>query len=85
MAPYPEHENSAYAHLAKFVRNAPDRQTHEIWRVVAEALEGHIGTAPVWLSTAGLGVYWLHIRLDSRPKYYRHRPYMVPEFWSNRS
>ncbi len=24
---------------------------------------------------AGLGVAWLHIRLDDRPKYYRHAPY----------
>ena len=25
----------------------------------------------VWMSTSGLGVYWLHVRLDSRPKYYQ--------------
>ncbi|MBX3248007.1 MAG: hypothetical protein KF901_12575 [Myxococcales bacterium] len=31
--------------------------------------------ATVWLSTAGLGVDWLHVRLDARPKYYRHAPY----------
>ncbi|MGI9175867.1 MAG: DUF6940 family protein [Rhodothermales bacterium] len=24
----------------------------------------------MWLSTAGGGVSWLHVRLDSRPKYY---------------
>ena len=28
-----------------------------------------------WLSTSGLGVYWLHVRLDSYPKYYTYRPY----------
>jgi len=27
------------------------------------------------LSTAGMGVYWLHVRLDTRPKYYQHTPY----------
>ncbi|MDF9799652.1 hypothetical protein OKW21_004915 [Catalinimonas alkaloidigena] len=27
------------------------------------------------MSTSGLGVYWLHIRLDSRPKYYQFDPY----------
>lgn len=27
----------------------------------------------VWLSTSGLGVFWLHFRLDSRPKYYNYR------------
>ena len=30
---------------------------------------------PVWTSTSGLGVYWLHVRLDSRPKYYQHQPF----------
>ncbi len=32
-------------------------------------------TNPVWLSTAGAGVSWLHVRLDDRPKYYGHGPY----------
>lgn len=31
--------------------------------------------AVVWLSTCGTGVAWLHIRLDSRPKYYTYTPY----------
>jgi hypothetical protein len=57
------------------VHRAPLSQVGELWRVTAEALETRLGDVPVWLSTAGLGVYWLHIRLDSRPKYYRHRPY----------
>lgn len=28
-----------------------------------------------WISTSGLGVYWLHIRLDTVPKYYTYLPY----------
>ena len=27
------------------------------------------------LPPQGLGVYWLHVRLDDRPKYYTHVPY----------
>ena len=38
-----------------------------------------LGGKPVWLSTAGLGVGWLHVRLDDRPKYYRHAPYVREE------
>jgi hypothetical protein len=34
-----------------------------------------VGRQPVWLSTAGAGVAWLHVRLDDRPKYYGHGPY----------
>ena len=30
---------------------------------------------PVWVSTAGAGVSWLHVRLDDRPKYYGYQPY----------
>jgi hypothetical protein len=30
---------------------------------------------PVWLSTAGGAVSWLHVRLDDRPKYYHYAMY----------
>ena len=29
----------------------------------------------LWMSTEGSGVPWLHVRLDSRPKYYKHHEY----------
>ena len=29
----------------------------------------------IWLSTAGDGVAWLHLRMDTRPKYYQYVPY----------
>jgi hypothetical protein len=46
-----------------------------LWRATAETLLDRISDTPTWLSTAGLGVIWLHLRLDSRPKYYSYRPY----------
>ena len=33
------------------------------------------GAMPTWLSTAGMGVSWLHVRLDSQPKYYGFAAY----------
>jgi hypothetical protein len=36
--------------------------------------------APVWLSTSGLGIYWLHFRLDTVPKYYTYAPYKRPDY-----
>jgi len=66
---------SAYGHLAAFARHAPPEQVQALWQAVAAALAGRIGERPVWLSTAGLGVSWLHLRLDSRPKYYRYAPF----------
>ena len=64
-----------YAHLATFVRNAPIDQVREFWQTTAAVYEKAIGEKTVWLSTAGLGVYWLHVRIDSRPKYYRFGAY----------
>ncbi|KAG5175495.1 hypothetical protein JKP88DRAFT_283448 [Tribonema minus] len=29
----------------------------------------------IWLSTAGMGVHWLHARIDLTPKYYTYTPY----------
>lgn len=67
----------AYAHLAAFVRGAPRAQRLALWQVLAGALEAHLGDAPLWVSTSGLGVAWLHVRLDERPKYVTYAPYRV--------
>jgi hypothetical protein len=69
---------SAYGHLGAFVRLAPERQRLALWRSVGEALRKRLSKKPVWLSTAGAGVPWLHVRLDDRPKYYGYRPYRQP-------
>jgi hypothetical protein len=68
-------EPSAYGHLAAFVRQAPESQQHALWQSVGEAMARRIGSKPVWLSTAGAGVSWLHVRLDDRPKYYGFAAY----------
>jgi uncharacterized protein DUF6940 len=66
---------SAYAHLAAFVRDAPESQRHLLWKAIGELMMRQLGPRPIWLSTAGAGVPWLHVRLDQRPKYYCHAPY----------
>jgi len=75
VAPQPPKNMAGYPHLADFARRAPEDQQHAFWLVVSTAMHKHLGTTPVWLSTSGLGVYWLHARLDSRPKYYTFEPY----------
>ena len=75
VVPVPLGEPLAYGHLAAFVRLAPDLQRHAFWQSVGEAMARRIGAKPVWLSTAGAGVSWLHVRLDDRPKYYAFRSY----------
>ena len=64
-----------YAHLAGFLRNAPVIQQHALWQAVAAAMQRRLGSIPVWLSSAGGGVAWLHLRLDDRPKYYGYAAY----------
>ena len=75
IVPSPRTDNGAYGHLAAFLRSAPKSQIDALWRKVALTVSDQINDCPVWLSTAGGGVAWLHVRLDSRPKYYGYAPY----------
>lgn len=60
-----------YAHLAAFVRGAAQSQQVAFWRLVAERILMSVGSDPLYVSTHGFGVFWLHVRLEGRPKYYR--------------
>lgn len=75
IVPSPIHGGSNYSSLADFVRSAPLEQTRALWQVTGREVMRRIPDQTVWLSVAGGGVAWLHIRLDSRPKYYRYGPY----------
>ncbi len=75
VVPRPLGADAVYGHLAAFVRGAPEAQRLELWRAVGNAMEKRINDRAVWLSTAGAGVPWLHVRLDDRPKYYHFNPY----------
>ncbi len=75
VAPCPQGQSSAYTHLAAFTRAAPLEQQHAFWRTVGSTVANHLSNRPLWLSTNGLGVSWLHVRLDTRPKYYNFRPF----------
>jgi|AntDeeMinimDraft_5_1070356.scaffolds.fasta_scaffold17043_1 hypothetical protein len=70
-------EDLNYSHLAVFIQHAPKEQQHQLWKKVGKVTQQQISTEPIWLNTAGGGVAWLHIRLDSRPKYYRHQAYIT--------
>jgi len=78
LAPAPQAPPGAYAHLAAFARQAPASQQHALWHAVGDAVAARLCSEPLWLSTSGLGVAWLHVRLDERPKYYTYAPYRIP-------
>jgi hypothetical protein len=63
----------AAPHLLAFLRGARPEERSALWAAVGAAALAM--ERPFYLSTAGMGVAWLHVRLDARPKYYRHAPY----------
>jgi len=78
VAPRPGVDGEQDAHLVDFLRTAQSARRRALWRAVAEAANERLMARPhdpMWLSTSGLGVSWLHVRLDDRPKYVTWRPF----------
>ncbi len=66
----------SYSHLADFTRHAQSELQTMLWQQVARNLEElDLSLGPYWLSTAGAGVPWLHVRIDKKPKYYHYNAY----------
>jgi hypothetical protein len=79
VVPCPVTAHSAYGHIAAFLRNAPEHQQYSLWQAVGRSMIDRLSSPdPMWLNTAGAGVSWLHVRLDSYPKYYGYVPYKTP-------
>lgn len=76
IAPHPVNRQLNYSHIGVFTAEAPKHQQHNLWQTVGKATVTRISDRTLWLNTAGGGVSWLHIRLDTRPKYYAHQPYV---------
>lgn len=75
VVPCPIEDHSIYTHIGNFVRHAPESQILKFWEMVGIEMMDHISEKPIWLSTSGLGVSWLHVRLDTVPKYYQTDEY----------
>jgi len=76
MVPRPLGPEAMYVHFAAFLRGAPRSQIDALWLRIGQEMQTRSSQpGPIWLNTAGGGVAWLHVRLDSRPKYYRYAPY----------
>ena len=75
IVPCPTIEEDIYGHLASVLRHAPEDQIIALWKEVGARARQSLNDRPKWLNTAGGGVAWLHVRLDSRPKYYHYMPY----------
>ena len=75
IVPCPKKENNCYTHIGSFVRKAAREQIDEFWQITGSETLDSISSKPKWLSTSGLGVFWLHVRIDSIPKYYQTAEY----------
>ncbi|MEM9860095.1 MAG: hypothetical protein AAF938_00665 [Myxococcota bacterium] len=77
VVPARDGDEAHFGHLGSWIRAANAAQIDAIWFALAQAIntwrQSDRGT--LWVSTAGGGVPWLHLRLDSRPKYYKHTPF----------
>ena len=83
-----EEVEKGYVHLLSFLRSTsiPPSTKHALIQRVAQvtlarcrAKEEEEGEARgwVWVSTSGLGVAWLHVRVEDRPKYYTCQEYLA--------
>jgi hypothetical protein len=68
-------------HLAAFLRGGQPQHVVWMWARLGKevkavfAADGADPLSKRWVSTSGLGVSWLHLRIDSAPKYYNYVPY----------
>ena len=62
-----------FSSLSRFINNASESYIMCFWCCVANTLKSKLlsnKSKKFWLSTSGLGVNYLHVRIDERPKYY---------------
>lgn len=81
VVPCPLGAPEQYTHLARFIRQAPRTQQRSFWRRLGQLFQKKINHKPIWLSTSGLGVYWLHARFDCEPKYYSYPHYRNAQYF----
>ena len=62
----------AYLNISTFSKNVPIKYQIELWKEVFKQLEKCFKISKkCYLNTHGLGIGWLHIRIDKTPKYYK--------------
>lgn len=75
IVPCPRKKDNCYTHIGSFVREADEDQIDKFWQITGLETLQAVNSKPKWLSTSGLGVFWLHVRIDTIPKYYQTQEY----------
>ena len=74
IAPMPK--NKDYTSIKLFIDNADKEQQISFWKKIAEEIDNIlINNDKIWVSTHGLGVPYLHVRIDTFPKYYHTKKF----------
>ena len=69
----PDIDENVYLNIATFSRGAPIDQQILLWKKVFKELKNCKHNC--FLNIHGLGVGWLHVRIDEKPKYYLFNNY----------
>lgn len=82
IVPCPKKKMSAdYSSLGTYIRQNNQvmlMQCLDLFKIVGEQMDALLHKKKrIWLNTHGLGISWLHIRLDTKPKYYLYKPYKI--------
>lgn len=70
----PPNDGNNYSHIHNFYIHANNTLIKALWKNVAIEVEKIYKTnkiKKIWVSTHGLGINWLHIRICNTPKYYK--------------
>lgn len=70
VVPVPK-KGKQFTNLFHFMKNASLKQQKDLWKNVAKQAKKMLKKNDnIWISSAGLGVNYLHIRICNYPKYY---------------
>ncbi len=78
--------DAEYTHIKVFMSRDGEMeklQARQMWKALGEELKRLLDDSstgqdqPLWVSTSGLGIGWLHLRIDSKPKYYTFHPFKI--------
>ena len=77
IVPYPTGDPRPFAHLAAMMRSGPQHTVDRLWHRTGKVISSRLKRRKraIWVSTSGLGVSWVHIRLDDQPKYITWAPF----------
>jgi hypothetical protein len=70
-----------YTTIKDFIDNGPKNQQIVFWKYVVKLVKQLLKIVDtVYINTHGLGVYYLHVRLDLTPKYYYSKKLINPKY-----